>query len=64
MEGLRAIYFASAVSLGYKTPLPGMRSLGEELTPGAVAWVCVGVHSIIYGINDVLDLVGITEDAK
>jgi len=39
VEGLRTIYFASTTSLGYKTPCTSMMSLGEGLTPGAVAWV-------------------------
>jgi len=42
-----------------------MMSLGEGLTPGAVAWVCIGVYSILDGnINYTLDLVGTAKDAN
>ena len=59
------IYFASTTSLGYKTPCTSMMSLGEGLTPGAVAWVCIGVYSILDGnINYTLDLVGAAKDAN
>ena len=42
-----------------------MMSLGEELTPGAVAWVCIGVYSIPEeNINYAVDLVGSAKDAN
>jgi hypothetical protein len=42
-----------------------MKSLGEELTPGAVAWVCIGVYSILdENINYTVDLVGTAKDAN
>ena len=41
-------------------------SLDEGLTPDAVAWICVGVYSILDGniTNYTVDLVGTAKDAN
>jgi len=42
-----------------------MMSLGEGPIPGAVAWVCIGVYSILdENINYIVDLVGTAKDAN
>jgi len=42
-----------------------MKSLGEELNTSAVAWVCVGVYSILdKNVNHIVDMVGFAKDAN